>query len=203
MTLLEVMVVIFSLTIIVVLLIPVLAIPRQKQSRLNCVNNLKEISLSFRIWEGDNNNDYPMAVSCTNGGALEQVMTGDVARVFLVLSNEISTPKILVCPMDKGHFRSTNFSSGFSASNVSYFVGVNATEKDPQMLLSGDDNFEIAGVPVKSGILDLTTNPTLAWSDTRHKLVGNVALTDGSVQQFNTKALQDGIKLATNRIAIP
>jgi len=71
------------------------------------------------------------------------------------------------------------------------------------MLLAGDDNFEIDGVPVKSGLINLTPNQPISWSSTRHKLVGNVAVTDGSVQQLCTKGLRDCVTLATNRIAIP
>jgi len=43
----------------------------------------------------------------------------------------------------------------------------------------------------------------ISWSSARHKFVGNVAMTDGSVRQLGTGGLQDCIKLATNQIAIP
>ena len=134
---------------------------------------------------------------------MERAMNGDVAAVFQVMSNELSTPKILICPSDDDHFNGTNFSTDFSSKNISYFIGVNATEANPQMLLSGDDNFAIGGVPVKPGILELTTNATISWTMTRHKLVGNIAITDGSVQQLSTKGLQDWSNLTTNQLAIP
>jgi len=185
------------------LLLPTFATSHHKSSRLGCVNNLKEISLGYRIWEGDNNDAYPMAVSCTNGGAMEQMATGDVVGGFQVMSNELSTPKILICPADDERIVATNFSDGFTAKNISYFIGVNATEKDPQMLLTGDDNFEVGGVTVKSGILKLTSSQSISWSAARHKFTGNVAITDGSVQQLNISALQNAFSLSTNRIAIP
>ncbi len=134
---------------------------------------------------------------------MEQVTIGQVARVFEVMSNELSTPKILICPVDDDHFPATNFSVSFSAQNISYFVGVNASEADPKMLLARDDNFEINGVPIESGVLNLTTNRPISWSASRHKFAGNVAMTDGSVQQVSTTGLQDCVSLATNRIAIP
>jgi len=202
-TLLEVLVVIALLAIIAALLLPALAASRRKSSRLGCVNNLKEISLAFRIWEGDNGDVYPMAVFCTNRGAMEPAATGNAAAVFQVMSNEISTPKILICPQDTNHFEATNFSTGLSARNISYFINVDASEADPQMLLMGDDNFEIDGVPVKSGILELKTHQQIGWTEARHKFVGNVAITDGSIQQLSTKGLQDFSSLTTNRLAIP
>ena len=43
--------------------LPALAAAKRKAQRINCVNNLKQVGLAFRIWEGDNNDKYPMAVS--------------------------------------------------------------------------------------------------------------------------------------------
>jgi len=48
--------------------------------RLACVNNLRQIGIAYRLWEGDNNGKYPMAVSVTNGGAMELVVTGNIQR---------------------------------------------------------------------------------------------------------------------------
>jgi hypothetical protein len=201
-TLVELLLIAFLIAVLAVLLLP--ALSRAKtHSGLSCVNNLKEISLAFRIWEGDNGDVYPMAVSCTNGGAMELAATGNVAAVFGVMSNELSTPKILFCPADNDHSEATNFSEEITAKNISYFIGVNANEANPQMMLAGDDNFEIDGVPIKSGVLELKANQHIGWTKARHKFVGNVAITDGSVQQLSTKGLQDCSNLATNQLAIP
>jgi prepilin-type processing-associated H-X9-DG protein len=205
-TLVELVVVIFGIAFLIALLLPVLAAEKKKQSRLSCVTNLKEIDLAYRIWEGDNRGLYPTDVSVTNGGAMESAATGDVAAVFQVMSNELGTPKILICSQDATHTLATNFAIGFSAKNTSYFVGVDAKEANPQMMLSGDDNFEIGGVPVESGLLQISTNTPIAWSAARHGHAGNVALTDGSVQQLTTSGLQQAFQnagAATNRIAIP
>ena len=108
-------------------------------------------ALPYRLWEGDNNDKYPMAVSVTNGGAMELVATGNVAACFQVMSNELSTPKILICPEDTHRDSCNQFCQGFNNSNISYFVGLDVTnETNPQMFLSGDDNFAIGGIPVKS-----------------------------------------------------
>lgn len=211
-TLLEVLVVVFILFFVAVILYPVDHTERRNAQRIVCASNLKEIVLATRIWEGDHHDLYPMTVSYTNGGAMEQAITGDVAAVFQVMSNELSiprilnepsTPRILICPADDDHIPATNFPSGFSAKNISYFVGVNASETDPQMLLTGDDNIEIDGIPVNSGLLNLRTNQLISWSSARHKFCGNVAMSDGSVQPLTTKRLQNCVSLATNRIAIP
>jgi len=59
---------------------------------------------------------------------------------------------------------------------------LDASTNYPQAFLSGDDNFEIGGVPVKSGLLQFSTNTTIAWTGARHEFAGNIGLADGSVQ---------------------
>jgi type II secretory pathway pseudopilin PulG len=155
MTLFEVGVVIAIVMILVVVFLPRFARSPEHSSRINCVNNLKLIGLAYRIWVADNNDKYPMQVSTTNGGTMELMADGkNVWRNFLVMSNELSTPKILFCPVDAGRICATNFSNDLK-DKISYFFGVDANPKDPQMLLSGDDNFAISGIPVKSGLLEI------------------------------------------------
>jgi hypothetical protein len=175
--------------------------------RINCVNNLKQIGLAYRIWAGDHNNKYPMEASATNGGTMELVDDGENASLnYLVMSNELNTPKILWCAADKDHTRATNFTTDFNNSKISYFVGLDADQTDPQAFLSGDDNFEIDGVPAKSGLLELSRSSPISWTAARHKFVGNIGLADGSVWQTDEKSLVQKFQatgLTTNRLAIP
>ncbi len=73
MTLFEVGIVIALVLILAVLLLPGLAKTKCKSSRLGCVNCLKQVGLTYRIWEGDHADIYPMRVSVTTGGSLEMV----------------------------------------------------------------------------------------------------------------------------------
>src|SRR5271168_3120849 len=91
-TLLEVLVVIFIFAFFALMFFPRNQSARPKSQRIACVNNLKEVALATRIWEGDHGDLYPMAVSQTNGGAMEPVTIGDATAVFQVMSNELSTP---------------------------------------------------------------------------------------------------------------
>jgi hypothetical protein len=84
---------------------------RRKAQRLNCVNNLKQIDISFRLWIGDQGDKYPTQVSTKYGGVMELAATGNVAAVFQVMSNELSTPKVLFCPADIDHQFAPNFTS--------------------------------------------------------------------------------------------
>jgi len=218
MTLTEVLVVICVLAGLVVLILPMLA--RTKDGRRPaCVLNLKEIGLACKVWAGDNGDKYPMQVSVTNGGAMELALTGDVAEIYRTMSNDLSWPKAFICPADIGRVAATNFTTDFNNSKISYFVGVDATDTQPRMFLSGDDNFAVAGVPVKSGLLELSTNSLIAWTSGRHvdsykahfwtpaQFVGCIGFADGSVRwQVTQKGLQEAFQqtgVATNRLAIP
>ena len=207
MTAVEVFVVIAMVFILAVMFLSTIARRRAEHMGINCVSNLKQVDLSFRIWEEDNNNKYPMAVSVTNGGARELIATGGVATCYQVMSNELSTPKILICPEDRIHTYATNFDNDFNASHISYFVGANVTnETNSAMLLVGDDNFQINGSIVPSGMLQLATNAPISWTAARHKHVGNIGMADGSVFEVSTLQLQEALQqtgMATNRLAIP
>ena len=205
-------VVIAILVILAALLLPGLAAAKRKSSRVYCVTNLKQIGLAYRIWEGDNGDIYPMGVSVTRGGSMELVQMGDAVSTFQVMSNELSTTKILICdgdpnnPGDTSRTFATNFSE-LSNSNLSYFVGVDVTnELHPQLILSGDCNFGIGGKPVKPGLLSLWTNDPVAWQSPRHGTSGNLGLADGSVQSATASGLRYYLVQtvrATNRLAIP
>jgi prepilin-type N-terminal cleavage/methylation domain-containing protein len=204
-TLVEVLVVIVVLAVLAAILLPMLAAAK-RHSGPNCVSNLKQIGLAYTIWAGDHNDKYPVEISVMNGGTMELVASGNVSACFQVMSNELGTPKILVCPEDKQHAYATNFTSGFNDANISYFVGLDAGQIHPQALLSGDDNFEISAVPVQSGLLEFPTNVPISWTATRHKFVGNIGLADGSVQEVTTAGLQTALQqtgVAANRLAIP
>jgi len=186
--------------------------PREKLrvQRINCVNNLHQVNLALRVWEEDNNNRYPMAVSVTNHGTMELIDTGNVAACFQSLSNQLVSPKILVCPCDTQCVPATNFTSDFNNSHVSYFLSPDASETYPQMVLDGDDNLAVNDVPVQPGILAITNPATISFTATRHINVGNIGYADGSASEVSTLGLQNalayatnGTPFATNRLAIP
>lgn len=200
-TLTELLIVIGAVAL-VALLLPALAAAKQKALRISCISNLKIIGISYRVWEGDHNDKSPMAVSVTNGGAMELAVAGNAAVCFQVMSNLLTTPKILHCPADTKRLAATNFATGFSDANISYFFGLDAVETSPQMILDGDDNLTVDGVRVKPGILNLWPTNSLAWTKERHYGVGNIGMADGSVQQATTSLLNSAAAAATNGAAI-
>lgn len=210
MTLFEVFIIVAILMFMAVLLLPILARPRDGRGsqRISCVNNIKQVGLAYRVWASDNNDQYPPMVSVTNGGTMELVAADPnfIRDTFLVMSNELSTPKVLHCPSDDQNKQINSFSPAFTNTNISYFIGVDATDTEPQMILSGDDNLSISNLAVKSGILTQPTNTPVAWTKERHRFAGNIGLADGSAQQVTISGLQSAVVqtgFATNRFAIP
>jgi hypothetical protein len=202
----DVLVLLVVLCLLATFFLYALAAVHHPRPHITCISNLKQIGIAYRIWAGDNNDRYPMAVSATNGGAMEWVAAGNVAACFRIMSNELSTAKILVCPQDARRTWATNFTA-LQNSNLSYFIGVEVTnDANPWLLLSGDDNFALNQVPVKSGVLLLPTNAPVSWTTARHNHVGILGMADGSVQDVTANWLKKALVqtgVATNRLAIP
>jgi prepilin-type processing-associated H-X9-DG protein len=217
MTLFEVLIVVAVLMLLLALLLPNMARPKYRAQRISCVNDLKQVGLAFRVWEGDNNDKYPMQVSITNGGTMELVSSGGVFPHFQVMSNEINDPRILFCPEESNRTRTRADTFDLipslagqvpftGNSNVSYFVGVDAQDSIPQALLAGDDHFTVNGSATKLGLLNLFVTNRVQWVKPRHQGFGNVAFADGSVQSFDDRELSQAIALTgltTNRLAMP
>ena len=190
-TLIEVLVVVVVIAVLVAVAFYKVSSARRDARTFACVSNMKTIGIAFRIWR--ETPAYQMQVSTRNGGVKELVVTGNVAAVFQVMSNELGTPILLICPADASRHWATNFTTDFGNNSISYFVGLDASEDDPYSILTGDDNIEIGGVPVKSGVLLLSTNTPTGWTGERHRFIGNIAFADGSVQTVTISGLTNAI----------
>jgi hypothetical protein len=205
--------VILAVVIFLVLFIGAPASPRAKAraQRINCVINLKQIGLAFKTWtpgqvdenpvENSVTNDarsqrrpgpgqgegFPMGFTVANGGSMDLTNSSLVIRTFAVMSNELGTPKLVICPADDRN-PAAAFDARFSSSNISYFIGLDGREAAPQMFLAGDRNLT-NGLPVNDGVLLLPTNRPAGWDQRLHRGQGDVLLCDGSVQQVSSSKL--------------
>jgi prepilin-type processing-associated H-X9-DG protein len=161
--------------------------------------------------------------------------------VFIVMSNYLS-PKLLFCPADYIHAgAATNISygdllsvftpaSGANApalsayAKVSYFVGADANEADPQSVLAGDCNIGNSGTtgnspaavrfgttvsatssaPEVTATAFSTSANNWAWTAADlHQGTGNLLFADGSVQSATISGLHLALQNATNTVNGP
>jgi len=92
-----------------------LAQAKERAQATECVNHLKQLGLAVKVWALDNQDTYPQHV--------------------LEMTNEMATPKILVCPADTARQAPADW-AGWTTANMSYeFLAAGGNDTEPQRVL--------------------------------------------------------------------
>ncbi len=202
--LIEILIVVGTLAALAALLVPRITLGRAQASRINCVCQLRELALEARVWSTEHDKAFTWQVSTNDKGSLEPAVAGCIDRVFVPMSKQRVSPSLLVCPSDKRRKAALSLQA-LTRENLSYFVALDASEDDAQMILFGDRNISGEGELPPNRILTVSPGAAAVWGEGLHVRAGNIALTDGSVQQVSDLGLQKQLGTQTNnvRFALP
>ncbi len=206
-TLIELLVVLAIIGLLASLLLPALARAKEQARNVKCLSNLKQISLAAKTFATDHENLVPWHVVPAEGGTYGAA-AGRAWRNYSALSNDLTTPQVLVCPSD----RATRLTAGswnefmqpaFRSNALSYFVGLDSFEYWPQAMMAGDRNLAGGNPDLCGSVADLpgvraleyrTGDNNIRWGVGVHHQKGNLALTDGSVHHLNRRELLETVR---------
>lgn len=190
------------------LAVPLLGTTRSDSERAGCMNNLRRIGTAVRLWAGNHEDRVPWLTPLAEGGSLlPSPKALNAYEEWATLTNELVTPRRLVCPADvdakiadewfgpKGFLTNPNY----GPNALSYLVGLHALPDRPRALISADLNVSGSTWPAACGVvgannaraLRLTpVDPNISWTSRVHAQIGHLLLNDGSVLLTDSSSLR-------------
>lgn len=202
-TLIEVLAVVTIVVVLIALLLPALG-GSHRSSGPPCSFNVSQISGGFIMYAWDNNAEFPMRTSATNGGTMEFTARNQTFPHYQKLAGYGLDPSTFICPDDKKRQPAKDFLH-LTDSNLSYFLNADATTNNAS-IITGDRHLKVNDKPVGHGMFTVQTNMDLSWTSEMHRGVGILGFADGHAQivratNLNTRFQNQG--MTPIRLSIP
>jgi hypothetical protein len=230
------LVVIAIIGILASLILPALARAKEHARRTYCLNNLKQVTMAWTLWVNDHEeNTFPFHIPAVrlpsgqydpNAGTTGHPGADNLWLHFSWISNQLSTPTVLVCPSDRRRKKANTWgpepdggfmNSGYLNNSVSYFLGSDAglmkpLDQSQSHVITGDYNLKVdawgglhcpSGLNNASGIyVPLPANSPVDWTNALHRRSGNFALVDNSVHTTVRAELVSYLATGDNQIPL-
>jgi hypothetical protein len=181
---------------------------KSESQRAVCFNNLRQIGRAFHVWGNDYEEKLPWQTYVSAGGTRHHMLGGNAWWQYSWISNQLGSPRILVCPADGPKRPADNWGTGpggflnpaYRNNGLSYSPFLHALANNPASLLAGDRNFGMdqssTTCPffVSGGSCFALFAPGIrTWTNAVHGLAGHLLFMEGSVQFTTPTEFQQAI----------
>jgi hypothetical protein len=199
-----------AFALFLVITAPLLANSGTDSRRAVCFNNLRQLGGALQRWASDHDEHVPWFTFTTNGGTKYPVANSKIATPWIelvLLSNELSTARLLACPADNGAKTADNFTGGpqgfanigFRANALSYTIQFDSDLVRPRAVLLMDRDFRgegpLNGTCPQAGtgawqFSTTTPAPQVVWTNAVHLRAGHLLFADGGVEFTDSPRLK-------------